>query len=409
MSTEADRLVAAAAAKGELPIINQGNRQAFGLTCNRRRVGGQGWRAWWVMGTSGITHHTTRFCIATTDLAHDGEPWPNMWSLDLWRQIAASGHEDVQLAFARRFDAESPQFGFTQITPVVGAYKPITVRCNCCGAQREHAKVRGLINPQRNPNRCFAQDNKGKSGDTLVLKAGAAFNDKLAARGINRRINPADYVNDRTPIWCSCDCPEGGHMQLPKHILIGYRTCRSSRRQKMANGKISAGQLGQMGGVASIPFSLGTAADAPWRVLTDKQKQSNRPTEIYLWQTAVASVRNFGIAYDTAIRSKKHHPDNVVALLDTRDYPDRDTAVLIEGAIKHLHACPVPPGLGGCGNTTEYTLLGDAEFWAEISRLEEELAELGPVEFVRQYCHPWQIQAAENEGIKLELLAQQFV
>jgi hypothetical protein len=405
----ADQIVAEAAARGELPEINQENRAVFGLAFKRRSNSGQGWFAWWQAdiknGTSGITHPATTFHVATTALAPDGLPYPANWSLETVRGLTA-GHRLQNLDFARRFDAERVKCGFDLLSAVVGCDKPTRVRCHCCGAEREHLVAANLIDSHFNPNRCFAQSDKGKSAATLARKAAIAINAKLLSRGIFRQCDPDDYVNNRTPIWFSCDCEEGGHVQTPRAVLRGKRPCQGSQRQKMANDKHTPAELSALGNATGIPALNGTATDAPWRVLTGQQERGNGTTEVYLFQTAVATVRNFGIAYDTAARAKRHHPDNAVALLSTRTYPDRDTAVLIEGAYKHRRACgDVPPGLEGCGNTTEYTLDDEPAFWAEIERLEEELAELGPVEFVQQWCHPWQYQKALEVGILAKYLA----
>lgn len=401
---EADRLMQEAAARGELPIIDHLNRHLFGLKQLQRRTRGNGWLAWWVAskGASGITNPDTRFCIATEDLAPDEQTWPTHWALETITGVTA-GFELKALNTARHFDTERQNYGFELLSPVLGWHKPVLVRCRCCGVKRKHQHAVGLINNRLQPNRCFAQNNRGNPSATLARKRAISLNADLLSRGIFRQCNPADYVNNKTPIWFSCDCAEGGHIQLPLDVLRGCRTCQSSRQYKMANGKphaeLTTALMTNPLAVAAIRIN-GTATDAPWRVLTGQQELSNNETEIYLFQTAVAGVRNFGISYDTVARAKSHHPDNVVALLGKREYPDRDTAVLIEAAFKYQHACPdVPPGLEGCGNTTEYTLLRDGDFWQEIDLLEESLRDLGPVEFVRNYCHPWQIQKAESEGI----------
>lgn len=404
---QANRIVAEAAAKGELLIINQENRQLFGLDIRHRHVDGDGWRAWWSRdvkagSTGGITHAATRFHVATTALAPDGSPWPQLWSLGVFRQHTTPGQEFKQLAYARKFERMSAHCGFTLLTPAVGGSKPATVRCHCCQRVRQHEMAQGLINPRYNPARCFAQEDKGKSGATLMAKSLLDYTTWCGGRGY-RIVGEWKGIHKPTAIYCG-SCGDV-HRQRPKDLRRCGPTCQGSRQQTIANGKVSKMELSAAAQATGIPALMGTATDAPWRVLTGKQERGNDATDLYLWQTAVAMVRNFGIAYDTAQRARTHHPDNVVALFGTRRYPDRDTAVLIEGAIKHLHACPmVPPGLEGRGNVTEYTLLTDAEFWVEVDRLEEELQELGPVEFVRGYCHPWEIQHAERVGILAQYL-----
>ena len=405
-SPEADRLVAEAAARGELPHIGHDNYRIFGLKQRQKRTRGGNWATHWSRGettSGGITNPAVRFAIATDLLASDGQTWPSNWVLDIQCGISP-GRESKVLAYARKFDSERVDKGFDLLSAVTGSKSPVVVRCHCCGKEREHAIAGTLISPRCNPNRCFARDStsRQRANATRSEKVRQQYVAEFAALG-HQMLD--EWQGTRNPVRIQCGRCGGVHVQRPENLLSFGPSCQSTYRKPFANGA-DAAPIGRMGGLITGPIN-GSATDAPWRVLTGQQERENSATWLYLFQTIQAEVRNFGIAFDVDERAKGHHPDNVVALLGKRQYPDRDSAVLIESAFKHRFACTdVPPGLEGRGNTTEYTLVGDSDFWPIIEELEDTLVEVGPVDFVQDYCHPMQYQRAVEVGILPQYLQQ---
>lgn len=384
-SLEADRLAAA----GVTP--DQTNRATFGLTFGQRRTCGRGWAARWSNGysrggTSGITHPTTRFMLSTTERAEDGLPWPPGWSLDLWIERATPGRESAQLAGIRNRAAgiaANPKIH--QTGPDMGRHDYIQVECAKCGAAGQ--MMGANIAYGQGLSCCFGNNRSAESltkgSRTLARRAALTLNTRLQVKGILRQCDPETYINNRTRIWFSCDCPEGGHIQRPSDVLRGSRPCLGARAQPVANGKNADGSVGRLGGLIT-----GTPYDSPWRVLAGERHPSEDcPTKLYLHTVpGHPGLYVFGITNDSS--GTPSHGGWYGERIDFYEFCRRSDAVLVEGYFKDATtgwSVAPPADIAHHEGATEVTRATPEEFFDMVRDLAHQLRTLGQRGFAEEF------------------------
>lgn len=195
-----------------------------------------------------------------------------------------------------------------------------------------------------------------------------------------------EYLGTNTKTLFRCKKHGEIHLAAPKQRLKGQglHCCH------VANGKA----MGRLTG----PLN-GWRGDSVWEVLAGRSTR-HESAILYLFDSPDTPLLKYGITSDDPEKRKRRSwlPGAAAVrygklLIEPRNYPNRDQAVLIEGAYQFSYGIDASREIGI--GWTELTDASPQEFLERIEELEEALLELGPWDFAEEYCDPMQVEKAK--------------
>ena len=222
---------------------------------------------------------------------------------------------------------------------------------------------------------CCQREGMGAGAEIKRLRAKEKYDSVIEKIGLVKRVG--DYINDSTAIDHYCLTHGKTRKARPNDIKGGHGLgcCKEAKAR-----------------------SSGSPIDTVWRALLGRLSHQGN-TFIYLYEFEIKTYAKYGIAFDPEERAASMNYGQ--KLMEPREYPNREQAVLIEQAFKYGWGEEFTEVMHLAGST-ELTMRTPEEFLEIVNTLENELLILGKWKFARKYCDPSQLRIAENEVLKGE-------